>query len=132
MMMALRELGEPTHYTVIAERTNHLLPERQTSARNVHAHLHRRSDIFIRVGRGIFGLREWGLPDDGSLANAVHRVLVDAGQPLHLETITDRVLETWRARRFSVYVAIINDDRFRRTAVSTYGLVVWDQEREGE
>jgi hypothetical protein len=129
MILALRELGEPSHYTVIAERTNDLLLSgRQTSARNIHAHLHRRSDIFIRVGRGIFGLREWGLPDDGSLANATYRVLVEAGQPLHLETIMDRVLETWQARRFSVYVAIINDDRFRRTGVSTYGLVAWDKE----
>jgi hypothetical protein len=96
-------------------------------ARNIHAHLHRRSDVFIRVGRGIFGLREWGLPDDGSLANAVYRVLAEAGRPLPLETITDRVLETWQARRFSVYVAIINDDRFRRTGPSVYGLVEWEQ-----
>ena len=58
MILTLRELGEPSHYTAIAERTNNLLPpEQQTSARNIHAHLHRRSDIFIRVGRGIFGLR---------------------------------------------------------------------------
>ena len=133
MILILRELGEPSHYTVIAERTNNLLlPEYQTSARNIHAHLHRRSDIFIRVGRGIFGLREWGLPDDGGLANAVYRVLVEAGQPLHLETITDRVLETWHARRFSVYVAIINDDRFRRVGVSTYGLVAWEEEGKAD
>jgi hypothetical protein len=128
MILALRELGGPSHYIAIAERTNDLLPrEQRTLARNIHAHLHRRSDVFIRVGRGIFGLREWGLPDDGNLANAVYRVLAEAGRPLLLETITDRVLETWQARRFSVYVAIINDDRFRRTGPSVYGLVEWEQ-----
>jgi hypothetical protein len=133
MILALRELGEPSHYSVIAERTNaRLPPDQQASDRNIYAHMHRRSDIFVRVGHGIFGLAEWGLPDDGSLANAAYRVLAEAGHPLHVEALIDRVLETWRARRSSVYAAIASDDRFCRTDRATFGLVEWESEEPDE
>jgi hypothetical protein len=113
IILALRELGEPAHYEVIAEKTNSLLdPQMRTSAHNIHAILGRRIDLFARVGHGIFGLREWGLVDDGSLSNAACRVLSEAGKPLHYDIITDCILETWQVRRESVYAALQSDDRF--------------------
>lgn len=122
-ILALREIGEPVHYTVIAERTNALLePEVQTSAHNIHAHMQRQPDVFVRVGHGIYGLAEWGLHDDGSLANAAHRVLSEAGKPLHQDIIADQVLETWKARRSSVYMALQTDDRFVRIGSGVYWL----------
>ncbi len=130
IVRTLRDIGEPTHYTVIAERINALLPpELQATPHNVHAELGRRTDLFVRVGRGTFGLREWRLPDDGSLANAAYRVLTEAGHPLHIEAITDRVLETWRVERSSVHAAVFSDDRFYRAAPATFGLTEWEIER---
>ena len=133
IILALRKIGESAHYTVIAEKTNALLePEMRTSAHNIHAILGRRTDLFVRVGHGIFGLKEWGLSDDGSLANAAYRVLTEAGRPLHIEAITDRVLETWSVGRSSVQAAIHNDDRFYRAAPATFGLLEWEIERLDE
>ena len=127
MVVALRELGEPSHFSVITERANaQLRPEQRMSTHNVHSHLHRRPGVFVRVGRGIFGLAEWGLPDDGSLANAAYRVLAEAGRPLDTETITNEVLKTWHARRSSVYMAIANDARFRRVDRTSFGLTQWE------
>ena len=130
MVAVLHELDEPTHYSVIAERTNALLPpDQRTSVHNIHAHMQRRPDLFVRVGRGIFGLKEWGLPDDGGLANAAYRVLNEAGHPLHIEELTERVLEIWHARPSSVYTSIVSDERFLRVNASTYGLVEWRNEQ---
>jgi hypothetical protein len=95
------------------------------NARNVHVHIHRRSDVFVRVGKGIFGLREWGLPDDGNLANAAYRVLHETGHPLDVDTLIDRVLETWRARPASVRTAITSDARFCRRDDGTFALTDW-------
>lgn len=129
IILALRQIGEPAHYSIIAERMNAMLPpERRVTLHNIHAELGRRTDLFVRVGHGIFGLREWGLPDDGNLANAAYRVLSEAGKPLHIEIITDRVLETWRVRRSSVYVAVDLDDRFVNIGRGVY----WLRERMAE
>jgi len=133
IVLALREVGEPEHYSVIAKRVNALLPpDQRTTPHNILAELGRRADLFVRVGRGVFGLREWGLPDDGCLANAAHRVLSEAGEPLHIEVITDRVLETWRAGRPSVLAAVLNDDRFHRVAPAVFGLIEWEIEKLSE
>ena len=131
IVLALRNIGEPVHYTVIADGANALLtPETRTSAHNIHAILGRRTDLFVRVGHGIFGLKEWGLPDDGNLANAAYRVLNEAGKPLPIEIIADRVLDTWQAKRSSVHVAVNLDERFVNIGHGVY----WLRERlaEGE
>jgi hypothetical protein len=123
MILALREIGEPAHYTNIAEKTNALLESAmQTSAHNILAHMYRLPDIFVRVGHGVYGLAEWDLEGDGSLSNAAHRVLSAAGKPLHYDVIADRVLQTWKARRSSVHVALNTDDRFVRIGPGVYWL----------
>jgi RNA polymerase sigma factor (sigma-70 family) len=123
MIAVLRQLGKPAHYTVIAEKTNALLPfEQQATAHNIHAHMGRLPEIFVRVGHGIFGLAEWGLHVDGNLANAAYRVLKEAGKPLHIDVITREVLKTWQVQPGSVYAAIQNDDRFRGIGSGVYYL----------
>ena len=61
IVRALRSLGQPAHYSVIADVVNERLsPERQISARGVHARLMRNSGLFVRANRpGAYGLREW-------------------------------------------------------------------------
>ena len=123
LIAAMREMGEPAHFTHIAERVNALLPaHRQTKPYNVHALLGRYEDIFVRVGHGIFGLVEWGLLNDGNLANAVERVLATANKPLHVDMITCEVLKTWRVNAGSVYAAIQSDARFVSLGAAVYYL----------
>jgi RNA polymerase sigma factor (sigma-70 family) len=56
--LALRQIGHPAHYSVIAERANVLLPpDQQTSERNIHAYLDRRPDVFVHLGRGKYWFR---------------------------------------------------------------------------
>jgi RNA polymerase sigma factor (sigma-70 family) len=123
LIAAMREMGEPAHFTLITERVNALLPaHRQTKYHSVHALLGRYEDVFARVGHGIFGLVEWGLHNDGNLANAVERVLTTANKPLHVDTITREVLKTWRVNAGSVYAAIQNDARFVSLGAAVYYL----------
>ncbi len=113
MVTALREYGRPLHYSQIADLTNELLPaEQRTSTKNIHAHICRLPDIFVLVGRGVYGLQEWGLHDDGNLANAAYRILHEAATHLSLNELTNRVLQTWDAKPGSVKAAIDLDARF--------------------
>jgi DNA-binding CsgD family transcriptional regulator len=123
LIIAMREMGEAAHFTLIADRVNALLPaHRQAKLHNVHALLGRYDDIFARVGHGTFGLVEWGLLNDGNLANAVERVIVEANRPLHIDVITREVLKTWRVNAGSVYAAIQNDERFISLGAAVYYL----------
>jgi DNA-binding phage protein len=109
---ALNALGEPQHYGEICSHVNAESPDdQQMTERSVHSCLGLYGETFVRVGRGIYGLVEWGLPDDGSVANAVCRVLAEAGRPLAKEEITQRVLQTWRVGEATVQAALYSDDR---------------------
>ncbi|MFW5709443.1 MAG: sigma-70 family RNA polymerase sigma factor [Chloroflexota bacterium] len=123
MVIVLREHGKPLHYSEIAERVNQRLPEdQQTTAHNFHAHMGRLPEVFVRVGHGIFGLAEWGLAQDKNLPDAAYRVLTEAGHALHIEALTDRVLETWHVKRNSVKAAIDLDDRIEQVGRNLYWL----------
>lgn len=124
IIRALREIGEPAHYEEIAERANAFLPQHLArTPHNIHAELGRRPEVFVRVGHGVFGLAEWGLNDDGCVANAAYRILAEAGKPLHYTVITNQVLETWRVRPESVYAALNTDARFRCIGSGVFWLV---------
>ena len=112
IIRALNIIGEPTHYSRITEVLNSSADIAPISKRNLYAKLNYYSEYFVRVGHGVFGLKEWGLPDDGNLANAAARVLKEAGRNLHIDEITNRVLETWVVKPTSVLIAMKDDARF--------------------
>lgn len=130
LILALREIGKPAHFSEIASKTNSLLPpNQQTTQRIIHAHLGRMPDLFVRVGNGIFGLAEWGLHDDGNLANAAYRVIKTSGQVLHINNIIENVLKNWHVNPESIHMAIECDARFNKIGRGgLYGLTEWTQE----
>lgn len=120
---ALSALGKPRHYGEICAKVNARSPEdQQMTERSVYSCLQLYSDTFVRVGRGVYGLVEWGLPDDGSVANAVCRVLAEAGRPLAKEEITQRVLATWSVSEMTVQAALYTDNRIVHLRRGLWGL----------
>jgi hypothetical protein len=69
--------------------------------------------IFTRVGNGTYALVEWGLKREDAIAQTAARILRDAGQPLHIETITDETLKSWQVNRSTVYMALHDDGYYR-------------------
>jgi len=128
IVQALRQMGEPAHYTVIAEKANAMLdPEMRTSARNIHEMLCRRKDLFVwmRV-RGVFGLKEWGLEQPPSYEEALVRILESTGRPLTLEEILARFPEVRSYHNEnSVSMTLMMNARFRAYPDGTYGLSSW-------
>lgn len=125
VIIALRQFGTPVNYSAITARVNAALPsDQQATDHNVHAHMQRMPDVFVRVGHGIYGLAEWGLRNDGSLGNAACRVLRDAGRPLHIDMLTAEILKTWQVQPSSILAAVENDDRIVRVGAGMYCLRV--------
>lgn len=114
VVVALRQIGEPAHFTTITEAVNRqLAPDQQTSAHSVHATMLRYEDVFARVGHGMYALVEWGLKQEDSIAETAARILRDAGHPLHIETITDEALKSWQVNRSTVFMALHHDGYYR-------------------
>lgn len=121
MAAALRKIGKPAHFNEIAEMNNLLFPNKPASGHLIHAAM-LRYDIFVRVGRGTYGLQEWGLHNDGNLANAVRRVLHASSKPLHQNEIISEVLKTWQVSENSVVMAMYQDARFENIGEATWRL----------
>jgi hypothetical protein len=60
-LIVLRETGVPLHFTAMTEEVNKRFPERNVSPNHVLNSLD--TPIFRWVGRGTYGLAEWGLPE---------------------------------------------------------------------
>jgi hypothetical protein len=126
IMAARREISSPAHYREIAERLSASQPEDERLTRHsVHALMQRYPRVFARVGRGVYGLTEWGMLDDGNVAEAIDRALREAGRSLPMDEIVRCVLATCHVSPTTVSVALGQDRRFQRVGKDSYGLAEW-------
>ncbi len=120
---ALRQIGHPAHYAEIVQKVNASLPpDQQKDEHSLYGCILRRKDVFVRAGHGIYGLAEWGLSADPSVADAVERVLRAEGRPLLVREIVTRVQETMQYADSSIYQALNDRDRFERVSKGKYAL----------
>lgn len=131
IVLALRRLGQPTHYTAIADTINTSQQNgQQVTARAVHNLLMRYPDIFVWIGRkGTYGLSEWGIERSISYADALTRILHNAGHPL---TITEVLAALVQLRPYydegSVQITFGTNGKFRPFPNNTFGLTEWREE----
>jgi restriction system protein len=113
------------------------------------------SSRFVRVGRGVYALSHWEQREDKepptssttepsrdylTYKAAAHRVLVDAGHPLHYGEITQRAIErdlinpqgmtpeaTMGAQLYSDIKSQGANSRFRKEGEAIFGLAVWER-----
>jgi RNA polymerase sigma factor (sigma-70 family) len=129
IVTAMRELGEPAHYSVIAEKTNALLPaEEQFTERALHAKLGQHPDVFVWTRlRGTYGLKEWGLEQGLSYVDAIEKILLEENRPLTFEQVIQRLP---KYREFfdegSVIITLGTHEKFKSFSNNTYGLSHWN------
>lgn len=135
-LIVLREIGVPSHFTVIAEKINNRFPERNLKSRDVHSRLG--SPLFRWVDRGTYGLAEWGLPEIRPKENyaaakkAIRMVLQDIGRPATIREI-DEYFDVMKAQDQSFMLlsrtsVILNSNPqlFVSFGLGKWGLVEWN------
>jgi aminoglycoside phosphotransferase family enzyme len=75
----------------------------------------------VLVGRGIFGLKEWGY-EPGNVANVVEQYLKDSGAKTKDEII-DYVLSKRNVKRSTVYLSLMNNNNIQKTNDGKYAFV---------
>jgi RNA polymerase sigma factor (sigma-70 family) len=134
IVTAMREIGEPAHYSTITKKTNSLLPPlEQFTERALHAKLGQHPDIFVWTRlRGTYGLKEWGLEQGLSYVDAIEQVFLAEGKPLTFEQVIER-MPAYREHfdEASVTITLGTHERFRALANNRYGLSSWNNKSSG-
>lgn len=130
IIMALRRIGHPMHYSEITEMANKLLPpDMQTGPHNIHAQMQRYPDIFVRVGQGTYGLAEWGLEPAEFYPDIIERIFREVGHPLLLPEVLTKVCEVRDCKQSTVAMLLQFNDQFRSFPGGLYGLAEWDDDK---
>ena len=129
IVMALRKLGKPTHFTEIAKTANETLhPMRQLSARNCHAILMRKVDLFVWVGRGTYGLSDWGINRVRFYVDIADEYLDQRKEYLSIEEIYSHINKERKVSIENISFMLGTNHRFSRNLNNKYGLARWTQD----
>jgi len=127
IVRALVEIGKPAHFTQIAMRVNERFsPSPPLNARNVHARLIYDQETFVWQSSGVYGLSAWGLKRAPYVKDRLLQVLTLARQPMSLDQIASKVLETCRCNEQTPGAILdANPALFVRLDKGVYGLREW-------
>ncbi|MEX1064259.1 MAG: sigma factor-like helix-turn-helix DNA-binding protein [Candidatus Paceibacterota bacterium] len=119
--LVLKRDGTPKHFRDITKMINEAsFSSRKANAQTVHNELIK-DGRFVLVGRGMYGLSEWGLK-----AGTVKDVLVDllktANEPLHKDDIVASVLSHRLVKENTILLNLQDPDTFEKRDDGKYSL----------
>ena len=134
--MVLRSIGKPAHVRTIKKELQDMFPATShMSEHNVRSALgNGEPELFRRVGRGTFGLAEWGLPSASNSVDLARQILESEIRWMSLQELTVRMKRMgWQYQAKSIGRALDSEDRrpnriIRRVGDSQtacYGIAGW-------
>lgn len=124
--LVLKHVGEPMHFTDIANKINELKFDHKTAyPATVHNELIL-DKKFVLVGRGIYALSEWGY-EPGVVADVISRVLHESTNALTREEIVEKVLEQRLVSKSTIHLALMNKDKFKKADDGRYTIILQPQ-----
>lgn len=117
----LRRHGQPEHFRAITVLINEArFDSKQANPQTVHNELIK-DDRFVLVGRGLYGLKEWGYVP-GTVADVLESILRRSQAPLSREELIDQVLKQRLVKKNTILLGLQNSKRFAKSAKNTYTL----------
>ncbi|MFH0739987.1 MAG: HTH domain-containing protein [bacterium] len=123
--LVLKKAEEPLHFRAIAtkagELSGDLFLKRKMLPQTIHNELIR-DKRFILVGRGIYGLSDWGY-SSGTVKDVIFKVL-QASAPLDKEEILQEVQKQRLVKPNTVFLNLSDKQKFSRDTQGKYSLVI--------
>ncbi|MGH7237493.1 MAG: hypothetical protein ACREGF_03080, partial [Candidatus Saccharimonadales bacterium] len=117
----LKENGQQMHFNEIAAAIKGSdFKRKDVTTQAIHNELIK-DQRFVLVGRGIYGLKEWGFKK-GTVSDIIADVLREAGQPLHRDEIVKRVLKSRFVKEPTILLNLQGKPQFKRVSRATYDL----------
>lgn len=108
--LILRKENKPMHFQEIADKVAKTF-SKKVHPQTVHNELIKHLD-FVLVGRGIYGLRDWGYKQ-GTVKEVIAKILQEKG-PLKQEEIVNEVLKERFVKKGTILVNLQNKNHFKR------------------
>lgn len=119
--LILKKHGTPLHFTEITQRINDAqFDSRKAYPPTVHNELIL-NDRYVLVGRGIYGLNEWGYKP-GVVLDVIRDILTQAESGLTRDEIVEQVLAQRMVKKNTIHLALTNKDYFVKSKDGTYVL----------
>lgn len=118
----LRQNREPMHFVDIANKIIECkFDKKKINLQAVHNELIRHQD-FVLIGRGIYGLSEWGYKT-GTVADVIATILKNK-ESMSQDEIVDAVLKQRKVKPITVILSLKNKDSFVRVGRKQYSLKI--------
>lgn len=123
IFLVLKDKGKPMHFVEISDRINEInFDKKKANPATVHNELIL-DDKYILVGRGLYGLKEWGY-DKGTVADIIVKILTDSKEPLTKEQIIAKVLGQRMVKKATIVLALMNKNKFEKIDGQKYKLKI--------
>lgn len=117
----LRHHGQPTHFRDITTLISAAqFDHKQANPQTVHNELIK-DNRFVLVGRGLYGLKEWGYMT-GTVADVLEAILQKAAQPMPKDQLVEEVLKQRLVKKNTILLSLQNAKRFTRVDRNRYTL----------
>ncbi len=119
ILISLRNIKKPLHFTDIIEHVlNDFNSQKSVTPQAVHNELIRHNE-FILVGRGLYGLSEWGLTS-GTVCDVIKSVFKENSGALKRQDIIEKVLEKRKIRLGTISLNLQKYPFFKRIGRAVY------------
>lgn len=118
--LVMRKFGQPMHFKDVAKDISKYFGKKAHVA-TTHNELIK-DERFVLVGRGVYGLREWGHVG-GVVRDVITEVLKEAKKPLSKEDVIAQVLKKRVVKANTVAVNLQNPEFFKKTKDGLYEIV---------
>lgn len=115
--LILRKEAAPMHFRDVAHAINTTFNKKAHVA-TCHNELIK-DKRFVLVGRGMYGLREWGKVG-GTVKDIIKNIITDNGGKMHKDDILRKVLEIRDVKENTVMVNLNNPKYFKKVSVGYY------------
>jgi len=119
--LVLKKQGVPLHFRLIAKEAGELSGELFTKRKMLPQTIHNeliRDKRFILVGRGIYGLSDWGY-STGTVKDVIYKVL-QAGAPMDKEEILEAVQKQRIVKPNTIFLNLSNKNLFAKDQAGKY------------
>lgn len=118
--LILQKTAKPMHFREITDAINQVYTSKPVLSRTVHNELIG-DGRFVLVGRGIYGLKEWGY-QPGVVSDVIMKVMRVANQPMSVDEVIEAVLKDRQVKRNTVVANLQNKKLFRKVGKGMYAL----------